>query len=164
MEISQYKLGRIIQALHPEMVKEILNDFTPLTDDLAIIPEMYHAMNGIFPDLEDFDRKVLFIALVYRSFAPQTFLPPILREDGKDRLPIGKLPAGVRDKIAQQLGFVNSEMANHYKAYAEAHVKNSRYRAKMKQVTDYLGLTQPAIDGSPFGYKKQAINTVKGRL
>jgi len=155
INLTHGKIGRIIQALHPEMVREILNDYTPLTADQALIPDLYHAMNGIFPDLQDFDKKVLFIAIVYRCFAPQSFLPPFKEENGKDRIAVGKLPAGVRDKISQCLGFRNSEMSNHYKTFGEAHIKNPRYRAKIKQVTDYLGLTQAAVDGSRLEYNNQ---------
>ena len=134
-------IGRIISVTDPEMVQELIKDYAPLSMDRTIVPKIYKAVNSLFPEMEEHERMELFIAVVYRVFVPVSFLPA-MEIPGEDRRAQQKLPTGIRGMIAECVGFKHQEEVNRLKHYAEPFIKNARYRAKMKLVTDAVGLTQ----------------------
>jgi hypothetical protein len=140
--LSHVMIGRIISVMDPEMVQELVKDYAPLSRDKSMVTEIYEAVNALFPEMKEQERTEMFIAVVYRVFVPVSFLPA--REiPGEDRRAQQKLPTGIRGIIAKCLDFKHQEEVNRLKHYVEPFIKNARYRAKMKLVTDAVGLTVP---------------------
>jgi len=141
--LSHKMIGRIIEALDPVMVEGIINEYSPLSENIQIVPKIHERVISLFPDLEEYDRVILFVALVYRIYIPASFLSKSTHSTRAHSRQ--KLPAGIRDLAASCIGYRNSEMVNYFKDHADPFVKNPRFRAKMRIVTDALGLTAPSL-------------------
>lgn len=111
-------IGRVLLQSDYSAAQSILSNFRPLLKKPLYVERIFNAVQNEFPDDTPENRKLIFIATVYQAYQPLSFL-----ENKSDKRAAGKLPTGVRDEIARCLGFVNSEMANHFKAQAEPFMK-----------------------------------------
>lgn len=139
--LSHRSIGRILSVINPELVASLVEQYTPLSKDLSIIPMIYHRVEKHFPEMEAFDRKLLFIACVYRIVIPASFLPALDRPDERCSQAVNKLPPGFRNEVARCAGITHSPDVNRLKGYIDPFMKNPRYRTKVKVITDAVGLT-----------------------
>jgi hypothetical protein len=140
--LSHTMIGRIIQVMNPDLVNEIVEQYTPLSKDPAMVALAYKTVKIHFPDMDDLDQKLMFIGIVYIIFIPGSFLPPRVCQGQRTVQAQAKLPKGIRNEIARCVGMKYPEEVNRLKHYIEPWTKNPRYRAKMKLVTDAMGLTK----------------------
>lgn len=139
--LSHQMIGRIISVLDPKMVQQVISEYAPLSRDINIVPKVYETVQRLFPEMDEYNRMLMFINMVYRIFIPQSFLPPKHKTNRGHHSAQGKLPTGVRSVIRGCLSLSHDELVNHHKHQAEPFTKNPRYRAKMHLVLEELGLT-----------------------
>lgn len=96
----------------------ILTEYRPVLRRTHYVQDIFNVVEDEFSNESSENRRLIFIATVYQLYQPLSFL-----EDKSDRRAKGKLPSGVRDEMARCLGFINSEMINHHKAYVEPYMK-----------------------------------------
>lgn len=111
-------IGRYQKQADPEKSRAILSRFKPMLKNPKHVEAIFHAVQEVYSDETWENRRLLFIASVYQSYQPLSYLQS--KEDGKAA---GKLPPGVRDEMARCLSFQNPEMANHFKSFTESWMK-----------------------------------------
>jgi hypothetical protein len=116
-------LGRIFLATEQERASELIKQFRPMLRSPRHVKSIFTAVNHEFADETPENRRLIFIACVYQSYQPLSFLPAIKSEENRTRQAAGKLPVGVRDEMSRCLGFNNPEMASHFKQFTEPQMK-----------------------------------------
>ena len=111
-------VGRVLFQSDYNTAENILSQFRPMLKKPHFVEQIFNAVQEQFAEETPENRRLIFIGVTYQIYQPLSFL-----ENKQDKRAAGKLPAGVRDEIARCLGFVNSEMANHYKAQVEPWLK-----------------------------------------
>jgi hypothetical protein len=116
-------LGRIFLATEQERASELIKQFRPMLRSPRHVKSIFTAVNHEFADETPENRRLIFIACIYQSYQPLSFLPAIKSEENRTRQAAGKLPAGVRDEMSRCLGFNNPEMCSHFKTQTESPMK-----------------------------------------
>lgn len=111
-------IGRYQKQADPEKSRAILSRFKPMLKNPKHVEAIFHAVQEVYSDETWENRRLLFIASVYQSYQPLSYLQS--KEDGKAA---GKLPPGVRDEMARCLEYKNPEMCNFLKGYTEPQMK-----------------------------------------
>jgi hypothetical protein len=129
-------LGRVLKIMYPEIAADLLTKIKPLSSDLTLLPKILEGIDLIYEDLEMPDKKILFVAVAHKMYSPACLFDKY----------VAKLPTGLRDEMAQCLGYVNSEMINFNKSFVYPHLKNPRYLNKMQRIIDYVLGNQQELD------------------
>jgi len=121
-------IGRAVSVLYPDIVDQILPKITPLSDDLLLMPKILEAIDLKNPEFIIVDKIILFIAVAHKIYHPACLF----------NQRISKLRVGLRDAMADCLGFVNSEMINHHLTVVYPSLKNPRFQAKMQAIINHV--------------------------
>lgn len=122
----QKKIGKMVLQHYPDLAKEIMSKVIPQCEDPWYIPEIWQFITTTFTKLGKTDKNTLFVAVIYKMYAPSTFA-------GKG---IGKLPAGIRPLASKLIDQKNPEMINYYFSFAIPNLKNPRYLKKVQTIID----------------------------
>ena len=123
-------IGRAVAVLYPEIAENLLSKVAPITNDKKHIPEIWNYIKNIYPELDSTDKNTLFIAVIYRIYAPAVLV-------GRH---VSKLPAGVRTIVSSLIEQRNPEMVNFFLEYSKVNLKNPRYYKKVHAIIDAVVL------------------------
>jgi hypothetical protein len=123
-----------MQFSNPTLYQETLEKVTPMLIDLKYIQQILNVIRGNYPDLDDTDVKILFVAVVYEIYCPASFIPK--ERNGKGPKSAMKAPVGIREEAAKVLGYGNAENVNGWQEISKSYMKVKSFRARVNEIKE----------------------------
>lgn len=108
----------LMRIYHPEVVREIEREFSPMLKDVKHIPAIFEEVNNQFPELSDNQKTDLFVYCAYEAYAK-----PTLVGQGVDRA-----PNGLRQEICKVMNWNHATSVNEVQDRVRVYFKEGSAR------------------------------------
>lgn len=119
-----------MQFLHEDLVRDVVVQITPLSDNQRIIPFAYDNILYFYPDLDKTDLSILFVGVVYKIFSPAAFI-----EGG-----LVRAPTGIRQKICDIMQWADPPVCNYYMSMAKVYITRPFFKERVDLIIESLGI------------------------
>jgi hypothetical protein len=127
MQQHQYaKIGRIIENLHPDMVKGLVAQMKPELTDTSVISAMYAHYSTNHDPENNFNDKLIFIASILKLYCPSALFFDC------------RLTNGVNITLTKVMGYNHMQSVSYYISPTRVYIKNSNFKEAVERISAEL--------------------------